>query len=175
MTAPSRQAAIPRRSRFSSRFTRTPGPRSNEHWSGSAGSFSNTPSARRIAPRTSGRFPEIDRATALWDAGNRREALALVPDEAVLHLCAIGSAETVADRLEQARRAGATLPFVQPQSLDAGDASAPTATCGLWQSSSASVQPEPRRPPRPKSPTNRLVVMLGAPIELKAGDGRAWS
>ncbi len=75
-----------------------------------------------------GTFPEIDRATALWDAGDRREALALVPDEAVLHLCAIGSAETVVDRLEQARRAGATLPLVQPQSLDAGDSSAPTAT-----------------------------------------------
>lgn len=75
-----------------------------------------------------GTFPEIDRATVLWDAGSRREALALVPDEAVLHLCAIGSAETVVERLEQARRAGATLPLLQPQSLDPGDASAPTAT-----------------------------------------------
>ena len=73
-------------------------------------------------------FPEIDRATELWNAGSRREALALVPDEAVLDLYAIGSAETVVDRLEQARRAGVTLPLLNPHTLEPGDASIPAAT-----------------------------------------------
>lgn len=75
-----------------------------------------------------GSFPEIDRATELWNVGRRREALALVPDEAVMHVCAIGSAEAVVDRLEQTRAAGATLPMLFPHSLEPGNHEIPATT-----------------------------------------------
>lgn len=75
-----------------------------------------------------GSFPEIDRATELWNAGRRREALVLVPDGAVMHVCAIGSAEAVADRLEETRAAGATLPLLFPHSLEPGNLDIPAAT-----------------------------------------------
>ena len=69
-------------------------------------------------------FPEIDRATELWNRGERREALALVPDEAVHYGFAIGKPEVVLERLESARRAGVTLPMVQPHALERGKADA---------------------------------------------------
>lgn len=71
---------------------------------------------------------ELDRATALWRAGERRAALRLVPDEAVLRLCPIGSAADVCDRLEAARAAGVTLPVLFPQSLRPGDVESPART-----------------------------------------------
>ena len=73
-------------------------------------------------------FPEIDRATELWNAGERKQALALVPDEAVHSLYAIGDADRVVERLEQARAAGVTLPVLLPHALRPGDAEAPQAT-----------------------------------------------
>ena len=75
-----------------------------------------------------GSFPEIERATELWNAGERKQALALVPDAAVLRLAPIGDAETVVARIEEARTAGATLPVVFPQSLRRGDAETPAQT-----------------------------------------------
>lgn len=73
-------------------------------------------------------FPEIDRATELWNSGNRRDALALVPDEAVHHAFAIGDARITIDRLAEARRAGATLPIIEPMALRRGEPDAPFAT-----------------------------------------------
>jgi probable F420-dependent oxidoreductase len=73
-------------------------------------------------------IPALDDATALWNAGERRAALALVPDAAVLELCPIGDAAHVLARLEAVRAAGATLPVLFPQSLRSGDAETPAAT-----------------------------------------------
>jgi probable F420-dependent oxidoreductase len=73
-------------------------------------------------------IPELDRATALWQRGERRQALALVPEEAVLRLCPIGSADDVLGRVEATRAAGVTLPVLAPQSLIPGDALTPMAT-----------------------------------------------
>ena len=75
-----------------------------------------------------GSLPDLDRATELWQVREtRREALALVPDEAVQRLSPIGSAELVLDRLEEARAAGATLPALFAQSLALEDPSGPAA------------------------------------------------
>ncbi|MBM3676529.1 MAG: LLM class flavin-dependent oxidoreductase [Actinobacteria bacterium] len=68
-----------------------------------------------------GSFPAIDHATALWEAGKRAEALALVPDEAVHRLAPIGDAGLVVDRLEEVRQLGVTLPVLYAQSLDRSD------------------------------------------------------
>ena len=68
-----------------------------------------------------GSFPEIDRATELWQRGDRAGALALVPDEAVHRLVPIGDAARVVDRLEEVRALGVTLPVLYAQSLDRGD------------------------------------------------------
>jgi probable F420-dependent oxidoreductase len=73
-------------------------------------------------------IPELERATELWNGGERRAALSLVPDEAVLRLCPIGSPDHVLARLETARAAGVTLPVLAPQSLRPGDADTPAAT-----------------------------------------------
>lgn len=73
-------------------------------------------------------IPELERATDMWNRGERRAALKLVPDEAVLRLCPIGSPEHVLARLEAARAAGATLPVLAPQSLSPGDADTPAGT-----------------------------------------------
>jgi probable F420-dependent oxidoreductase len=73
-------------------------------------------------------IPELDRATAFWQSGDRRRAVALIPDQAVLRLCPIGSPAEVAARLEATRDAGVTLPVLAPQSLSPGDARTPLAT-----------------------------------------------
>jgi probable F420-dependent oxidoreductase len=73
-------------------------------------------------------IPRLDEVRVLWNAGERRRALALVPDEAVLRLCPIGTAEHVRDRLEAIRAAGVTLPVLFPQSLRPGDVETPAAT-----------------------------------------------
>jgi probable F420-dependent oxidoreductase len=75
-----------------------------------------------------GSFPEIDRATELWNAGERKQALALVPDEAVRRLLPIGPAETVVERLAATRAAGVTTPLLVPHALTRGDAATPRAT-----------------------------------------------
>jgi 5,10-methylenetetrahydromethanopterin reductase len=72
-------------------------------------------------------FPEIDRATELWEAGARAEALALVPDEAVHAMAPIGEASLVVDRLEEVRALGITLPVLYAQSIDRSD---PTTSAG---------------------------------------------
>ena len=73
-------------------------------------------------------IPELDRAASLWHSGDRRQAAALIPDEAVLRLCPIGSPANVAARLEATRDLGVTLPVLAPQSLSSGDVQTPLAT-----------------------------------------------
>jgi len=73
-------------------------------------------------------FPEIDRATGLWQSGDRAAALALVPDDAVHRVVPIGTAATVVDRLEAVRALGVTLPVLFAQSLDRGDPRTAAAT-----------------------------------------------
>jgi probable F420-dependent oxidoreductase len=75
-----------------------------------------------------GSFPEIDRATELWEQGERRAALALVPDEAVHRLVPIGDADLVVDRLEEVRTIGITLPVLYAQALDKSDPSTSAGT-----------------------------------------------
>ncbi len=73
-------------------------------------------------------IPQLDSATELWNSGDRRRAVALIPDEAVLRLCPIGSPADVAARLDATRAAGVTLPVLAPQSLAPGDVHTPLAT-----------------------------------------------
>jgi alkanesulfonate monooxygenase SsuD/methylene tetrahydromethanopterin reductase-like flavin-dependent oxidoreductase (luciferase family) len=73
-------------------------------------------------------FPDIDRATELWRAGERRAALDLVSDETVLRQCPIGDVGTVVDRIETVRSAGVDLPVLFPQSLEFGDSESPENT-----------------------------------------------
>jgi probable F420-dependent oxidoreductase len=73
-------------------------------------------------------IPRLDSATELWNSGDRRRAVALIPDEAVLRLCPIGSPADVAARLDATRAAGVTLPVLAPQSLAPGDVHTPLAT-----------------------------------------------
>jgi len=75
-----------------------------------------------------GSIPDLDRAALLWSRGERREALTLVPDAAVLRLCPIGSPDDVLQRLEAMRALGVTLPVLAPQSLRPGDAETPAQT-----------------------------------------------
>jgi len=75
-----------------------------------------------------GSFPEIDRATQLWEQGRRCDALALVPDEAVHRLVPIGDANLIVDRLEEVRKIGVTLPVLYAQSLDRSDPSTSAGT-----------------------------------------------
>lgn len=76
-------------------------------------------------------FPEIDRATSLWNADDRAAALKLVPDETVLALCPVGDASLVVDHVERVRAAGVDLPVVFPQSLRPGDSESPATTIRL--------------------------------------------
>jgi probable F420-dependent oxidoreductase len=73
-------------------------------------------------------IPQLERAAALWNSGDRRSAMALIPDEAVLRLCPVGSPADVAARLEATRAAGVTLPVLAPQSLSTGDVQTPLQT-----------------------------------------------
>jgi alkanesulfonate monooxygenase SsuD/methylene tetrahydromethanopterin reductase-like flavin-dependent oxidoreductase (luciferase family) len=82
-------------------------------------------------------FAEIDRATELWQAGDRRAALALVGDDTVRALCPVGSADDVVRHLERVRAAGVTLPVLFPQSLRPGDAETPATTLALVASERA--------------------------------------
>lgn len=75
-----------------------------------------------------GSFPEIDRATDLWEKGRRREALDLVPEEAVRRMTPIGDPVEIVDRLEEVRRIGITLPVLYAQSLDKSDPSTSAGT-----------------------------------------------
>ncbi|WP_219413519.1 LLM class flavin-dependent oxidoreductase [Pseudonocardia nigra] len=81
-----------------------------------------------------GAFAELDRATRRWHDGDRRGALALVPDEAVHRLCAVGDGATVARRARDLNAAGVDLSVVLTPGAEPGDLDGPLATIeGLAQ------------------------------------------
>lgn len=75
-----------------------------------------------------GVFAELDRATGLWRSGDRKGALALVPDRAVHRLCAIGDGAAVAERAAALRAAGIDLPVVLTPGAVPGDLDGPLQT-----------------------------------------------
>lgn len=75
-----------------------------------------------------GAFAELDRATELWFAGDRAGALALVPDEAVHRLCAVGGGADVAGRAADLRAAGIELPVLLTPGAVPGDLDGPLQT-----------------------------------------------
>ena len=79
-------------------------------------------------PSFLGAFPQAPAAAKAWDAGDRTAALDLVSTDVVHRLTAVGSSAVVADRLDQLRSAGVTLPVLFPQSLRFGDAISPAET-----------------------------------------------
>lgn len=75
-----------------------------------------------------GAFAELDRATELWGAGDRAGALALVPDEAVHRLCAVGDGADVARRAADLDKAGIALPVLLTPGAVPGDLDGPLQT-----------------------------------------------
>jgi probable F420-dependent oxidoreductase len=75
-----------------------------------------------------GVFPEIGRATGLWRSGDRRGALALVPDELVHRLCAVGDGATVAARAAAMHEAGVDLAVLLTPGAVAGELDGPLQT-----------------------------------------------
>jgi alkanesulfonate monooxygenase SsuD/methylene tetrahydromethanopterin reductase-like flavin-dependent oxidoreductase (luciferase family) len=73
-------------------------------------------------------FSGLDRATDLWKGGDRQGALALVPDDAVHRLCAVGDGATVAARASALRDAGIALPVLLTPGAVPGDLDGPLAT-----------------------------------------------
>ena len=87
-----------------------------------------------------GSFPAIDRATELWNAGDRRGALALVPGEAVHHMCALGDGAVVADRATAFAAAGLDLAVALTPGAAPGDLDGPLATIRRTAAASAQVE-----------------------------------
>lgn len=73
-------------------------------------------------------IPELGRAAELWRAGDRRGALALVPEAAVGRLCAVGDGDTVATRARDLHNVGVELPVVLTPGAVPGDVDGPLAT-----------------------------------------------
>jgi probable F420-dependent oxidoreductase len=67
-----------------------------------------------------GSIPEIEEADRRWRAGDRSGALALVGDEAVHRLCAVGD-EAVAERARALYAAGVDTPVLLPAGAHTGD------------------------------------------------------
>ncbi len=76
-----------------------------------------------------GSIPEIDEADRRWRAGERKEALALVADEAVQRLCAVGAA-AVAQRSRALYAAGIDTPVLLPAGARPGDFDGSLASVG---------------------------------------------
>ncbi len=72
-----------------------------------------------------GVFDGLERATALWRDGDRKGALALVPDEAVHHLCALGDGATVARRAAEFGDRGVDLALILTPGAEPGDLDGP--------------------------------------------------
>jgi len=75
-----------------------------------------------------GVFDELERATGLWRDGDRAAALALVPDEAVHHLCALGDGATVARRAAEFGERGVDLALLLTPGAVPGDVHGPHET-----------------------------------------------
>lgn len=73
-------------------------------------------------------FPDLDKATELWRSGDRRGALALMPEDAVHRLCALGTGADVAARAAAVREAGIVLPVLLTPGAVPGDVDGPLQT-----------------------------------------------
>ncbi|MHC1560989.1 LLM class flavin-dependent oxidoreductase [Actinomycetospora sp. C-140] len=73
-------------------------------------------------------FAGLDAAAEAWAAGDRRAALGLVDDDAVAAMCALGSGDDVARRVEALRRAGVDLPIALTPGAVPGDPEGPAQT-----------------------------------------------
>ena len=72
-----------------------------------------------------GRGEALRPMTEAWQAGDRQEALKLVPDQVIEDVLVFGDRKRVRDKIEAYRRNGVTLPIVNivPVSLDAAERS----------------------------------------------------
>lgn len=78
-------------------------------------------------PAFVGTFENLPEVAEAWQKGDRAKALSLVPDEAVLAQCALGS-NMLAERIEAYRAAGVDLPIVLLTGAHIGDDVGPQAT-----------------------------------------------
>ena len=164
-TAPSRQAEIPLRSRFSPSIHSYAGPEVERALERQRRVVLVRRPARRTwrTPAPSGDRP---RDGALGTRRRREHGRCSFRTRRYCICVRSGRQGDGGRPFEQARRAGATMPLVQPQSLDRYGA--PDGhRCGRVPR--ARLAPERPPLPAPKSPTNRLVVMLALPIESESG------
>jgi probable F420-dependent oxidoreductase len=68
-----------------------------------------------------GAFPSLAAAAEAWNAGDRKAALALLDDEVVHTMCAIGTPEHVADRVGAYHDAGVDVAIILPISPQPGN------------------------------------------------------
>jgi probable F420-dependent oxidoreductase len=73
-------------------------------------------------------FPGLTEAAEAWQRGHRQAALAMVGDETVHALCAIGTPQTVAERVRAFRSVGVDLPIVLTPGAAPGDLAGTRAT-----------------------------------------------
>ena len=73
-------------------------------------------------------FPGLQDAADAWAAGRRADALALVGDDVVEALCAVGDGDTVARRVRELHAAGVDVPVLLAAGAEAGDPDAPLRT-----------------------------------------------
>ncbi len=78
-------------------------------------------------PAFVGTFDNLPEVAEAWQSGDRAKALSLVPDEAVLAQCALGS-DMLADRIAAYGNAGVDLPIVLLTGAHVGDDIGPQAT-----------------------------------------------
>ena len=82
----------------------------------------------------------LERAAEAWAAGDRRAALRAVDDRAVDAMCAVGTGEDVAERVEAMRRAGVDLPIALTPGAEPGDAEGPAHTIERVAAATAKVE-----------------------------------
>jgi alkanesulfonate monooxygenase SsuD/methylene tetrahydromethanopterin reductase-like flavin-dependent oxidoreductase (luciferase family) len=75
-----------------------------------------------------GAIPHLDDLGEAWARGDRKAALAMVDDDAVRAICAVGSAEAVAERGREFAAAGVDLPIMVVVGARVGDSDGPMAT-----------------------------------------------
>ncbi|HEY1966497.1 MAG TPA: LLM class flavin-dependent oxidoreductase [Pseudonocardia sp.] len=71
---------------------------------------------------------QLEPATRRWRAGDRRGALALIPDASVHRMCAVGAPEAVAGRAGELVAAGVALPILLTPGAEPGELDGPLAT-----------------------------------------------
>jgi len=67
-------------------------------------------------------FPDLAKATMAWNEGDRKAALALLTDDVVMAMCAIGSPAHVADRIVAYHDVGVDVAIILPIATEHGSA-----------------------------------------------------